>query len=75
MTRDPETAIACLLNECLHVRQCVSMSHVDRPFRDVPSTTLDTVRRELDLVVSILNNERIWRVREAFSTIEAATDE
>lgn len=75
MTRDPETTLAALLNECLHVRQTVSMSHADRPFRAVPSATLDTVRRELDLVVSILNGERIWRVRESLSAVEAAVDE
>jgi hypothetical protein len=69
MTQNPETALACLLSECLHVRQCVSMSHTERPFRDVPTATLDTVRREVEMVVTLLNNERIWRARDAISGI------
>lgn len=69
MTRCPETALACLLSECLHVRQTVTMIHTERPFRDVPTATLDTVRRELEMVATLLNNERLWRVRDSLTGV------
>lgn len=64
MTRDPETAIAQLLAECLHVRQTASLSHADRPFRALPRDTLNVALREIESVESLLHHERLCRARD-----------
>lgn len=64
MTRDPETAIAQLLAECLHVRQTASLSHTDRPFSTLPRETLAVALREVESVEALLHHERLCRARE-----------
>lgn len=51
MTRCPETALACLLAECLHVQQTCSLSHGKRPLKAVPDEALirhETIERTRD---------------------------
>ena len=64
MTRDPETAIAQLLAECLHVRQTASLSHTARPFKSLPRETLAVALREVESVESLLYHERLCRARD-----------
>ena len=64
MTRDPETAIAQLLAECLHVRQTASLAHTARPFKSLPRETLAVALREVESVESLLHHERLCRARD-----------